>query len=353
MKNASNMILSQQSTPLASKKVVDNQTVDFDIASGKVIKEIVVTLTGKISPVFAGAAPLVHKRGIADALIRSLNITDGIQVRKSFAGVDVLRRETKMLSTSSAPALYKLNSSSLGDSPSVGYVSDFGTSGQDIAFAETFSIIFENKHSSEWARTLMNTVNKNNAKIQFVFNEIGSLRDASDATAFTSIGHDIDINIDILESPALVNMPIIESWKQSNNVINIHGQQSQQPYRLPSGNRVQGFWITAYLGSANRRVTLDEAKLIKLAVRLNGNMQIKEFTLFSLMMQNLNKTLMQEIQPGSAYCNFLNNSTFDSALNTATSAGVQNYDLIVTTPASFSYSSPLKLIIEQNEIEYI
>lgn len=349
----SGLMLAQASTKLPTKKYQAGQTVEFDIASGKAIKEIVIKAHGTITPTFAGSAPIVHKYGVLDALVRALNVTDGIQVRKSFAGVDVLRREARMLTGSSAQPLYKTNSSDLGVSPSVGYIPDFGVTTQTIAFVETVSIVFENKHSSEWARTLMNTVNKPNSKLQFVFNTIDALRDASDSTAFTSIAHDIDIDIELIESPALVNMPVLESWKQSNTVINIHGQQSQQPHQLPAGNRVQGFWVTAYMGSANRRVTLDEAKQIKLGVRLNGNLMIKEFTLFDLMQQNQAKTLIQDVQDGSAYCNFLNNSSFDSALNTSNAAGVQNYDLIVTTPSSFTYTSPLQLKIEQNEIEML
>lgn len=356
MKNIStapNLILAQQSYDLVTKKYVEDQTVEFDLAPGRVIKELVFKIHGKFTPTFAGSAPKVHSFGIADALIRSLNITDGIQVRKSFSGVDVLRREARMLSASDATPLYKVNSSLLGTAPVRGYVPDFGTTTQDISFVESFSVVFENKHTSEWARTLMSTVGKNNAKIQLIFNGIGAIRDKADATAFTSIAHDIDIDIEVIESPALVGMPISESWKQSNVTLNIGGEQSQQPHLLPSGNRVQGLWITAYMGSAKRRVTVDEAKQIKLGVRLNGNTYLKQFTLFSLMQQNENKTLMQSVVDGSAYCNFINNSTFDSALNTSTAAGVQNYELIVTTPSSFDYTKPLQLIIEQNEIEYL
>lgn len=356
MKEASvNLNLSQQNSILPTKKYERPGKLAFDIQAGKVIKEIVIKVHGKITPTFTGTAPTLHKYGIADALIRSLEVNDGHAVRKSFVGVDVLRRETRMLTGESAPVIYKMNSSEFGSSPSIGYIPDLGTSGQSITFAECFSIVFENKHSSEWARTLFNTVNKLNAKLDFQLNDIKSIIDKGDTSGASdiSIEHDISFDVELIESPALINMPITESWRQNQSVINIHGQQNQQRHDLPKGNKVQGFWITAYMGSKKRRVTIDEAKKIMLAVRLNDKNQTKEFSLFDLQYQNLTKTMLQKFQDGSGYCNFLNNSTFDSALPTSREAGIQNYQLIVTTPKEFDYSKPLELIIEQNEIELL
>lgn len=351
---APNIITSQRSRKLPAKKVAAGDTVEFDIPSGEVIKEIVVSMHGKITPSFSAGTFQFHKQGVMDALIRNLNVADGAKVLKGFKGVDVLRRQARYLHGSEAPTLYKKNSSTLGDSPSVGFVDTAAASGQDVAISETVSIPFENKLSNQWARTLLNTKGKNDVKVEFVFNDLEKLLDAKDATTvITDVDADLTIEVSLITIPAKRNMVFAENWRQSHKEINIHGQQADQPYQLTKGKRVQGFWVTAYMGSAKRRFTIDEAKELEMEVRLNGTEQIKKFSLYNLMMENVAKSGIQKIQDGSAYCNFLDNSMFETALNTSSQAGVLEFDVLVSTPASFDYSQPVKISFEQDDIELV
>tara|TARA_B100001971_G_C18268010_1_gene596163 strand:+ start:16385 stop:17473 length:1089 start_codon:yes stop_codon:yes gene_type:complete len=355
-KQPANIVLSQRSRKLPSKKYSAGDTLEFDIPSGEVIKEIVVSMHGKVTPSYSAGNFVFHKYGVMDALVRALNVNDGSKVLKGFQGVDVLRRQARYLSGSACPTFYKKNSSTLGTSPSVGFVDEAGAfganSGNDIAFSETVSIPFENKLSNQWSRTLLNTKGKNNVKVEMVLNELSKLVDASDGTTVvTGVTSDITIEVQLITIPAKREMPVFENWRQSHQTFNIFGQQSEQPYKLTKGARVQGFWITAYMGSANRRLSLDEAKELVIEVRLNGTELVKKFSLYNLMMENLSKSQISEVQDGSAYCNFLDNSMFETALNTSNQAGVLEYDAIITTPSSWSYSSPVQLTFEQDDIE--
>lgn len=351
---AANVILAQRSRRLPSKSYSPGDTLEFDVPPGEVIKEVVVSMHGKITPEFDAGTFIFHKFGVMDALIRNLNINNGSKVLKGFKGVDALRRQATYLHGSAAPVLFKKNSSDLGSNPSMGFVDTAAATGQDIAVSETVSIPFENKLSNQWARTLLNTKGKNNVKIEFVFNELEKLLDASDAaTNITGLSADLKIDIQLITIPAKREMVVVENWRQSHKEINIHGQQSEQPYELTKGARVQGFWITAYMGSAKRRLTVDEMKELMIEIRLNGTELIKRFSLYNLQQENLVKSGIQEIFPGAAYCNFLDNSIFETALNTSSQAGVLGYDAIVTTPAGWDYSKPVSITFEQDDIELI
>ena len=354
MENASRPILAQRSIKLPAKKYVAGDTLEFNVPSGLVIKEIVISMHGKSYNEFTVGDFNIHKYGVMDALIRDLNVKDGSKVLKGFKGVDALRRQARYLNGSSAPVFYKKNSSTLGASPSVGFIDKPAATAQDFAFSETVSIPFENKLSNQWARTLLNTKGKNNVKIEMVFNTLEKLLDRSDST--TVIGaqtSDVNIEVSIITIPARINMPVVENWRQTHKTININGQQTAQPYELTKGSRVQGFWISALLGSANRRLTLDEAKELVFQVDLNNGSQIKSFSLYDLQMENLAKSPIQVVQDGAAYCNFLDNSIFETALDTSSGSGVLAYNVLVTTPASWDYTKPLELTIEQDDIEFL
>jgi hypothetical protein len=348
------IVTSQRSRRLPPKAFVAGDTITFDIPSGEVVKEMVVSFQGKVTPAFSAGTFIFHKYGIMDALIRSMNINDGSKVLKGFKGVDVLRRQARYLHGSACPTFYKKNSSTLGASPSVGFIDVASATTEDQAFSETVSIPFENKLSNQWQRTLLNTKGKNNVKLEIVCNELTALVDASDSTTVvTSVGSDIQIEVSLITVPAKVNLIPVENWRQSHHTINIYGQQSEQPYKLTKGQKVQGFWVTAYMGSANRRLTLDEAKELIMEVRLNGRELVKKFSLYNLIMENLGKSQIQELQDGSAYCNFLDNSMFETALNTSTQAGVLEYDVVLTTPSSWTYTNGVQITFEQDDIELV
>jgi len=354
MENGARPILAQRSIKLPAKKYVAGDTLEFDVPSGLVIKEIVISAHGKINNAFTVGSFDIHKYGIMDALFRDLNIKDGSKVLKGFKGVDVLRRQARYLNGSSAPVFYKKNSSTLGSAPSVGFIDNSGTTAQDFAFSETVSCPFENKLSNQWARTLLNTKGKNNVKIEMVFNTLDKLLDKADTTTVVGVQTaDINIEVSIITIPARINMPVVENWRQTHKTININGQQTSQPYELTKGSRVQGFWVSAYLGSAKRRLTLDEAKEITFQVDLNNGSQIKSFSLYDLQMENLAKSPIQVVQDGAGYCNFLDNSIFETALDTSSGSGVLAYNILVTTPASWDYSQPVELSFEQDDIEYL
>jgi hypothetical protein len=354
MENTSRPILAQRSIKLPAKKYVAGDTLEFNVPSGLVVKEIVISAHGKANCVFSAGTFDLHKYGVMDALIRDLNIKDGSKVLKGFKGVDVLRRQARYLTGSSAPVFYKKNSSTLGASPSVGYIDNAGTSGQDFAFSETVSCSFENKLSNQWARTLMNTRNKNNVKIELVFNTLDALLDKADGTTvITSQTADINFEVSLITVPSRINMPVVENWRQTHKTINIAGQQTAQPYELTKGARVQGFWVSAYLSSAKRRLTLDEAKELIFQVDLNNGSQIKSFSLYDLQMENLAKSPIQVIQDGAGYCNFLDNSIFETALDTSSGSGILAYNVLVTCPASWDYTGSLQLNFEQDDIEFL
>jgi hypothetical protein len=354
MENTSRPVLAQRSMKLPAKKYVAGDTLEFNIPSGVVVKEIVISAHGKINNSFSAGSFNIHKYGIMDALIRDLNIKDGSKVLKGFKGVDVLRRQGRYLNGSSAPVFYKKNSSTLGVSPNVGYIDNSGTTAEDFAFAETVSIPFENKLSNQWARTLMNTKSKNNVKIELVFNELQALLDKADSTTvITGQTSDINFEVSLITVPSRINMPIAENWRQTHKTINISGQQTAQPYELTKGARVQGFWISAYLGSAKRRLTLDEAKELVFQVDLNNGSQIKSFSLYDLQCENLSKSPIQVVQDGAGYCNFLDNSIFETALDTSSGAGILAYNILITCPASWDYTGSLQISFEQDDIEFL
>lgn len=351
-----NIVASSFGRKLPSKKFVAGDTIEFDIPSGEVIKEITVSLVGKVTPSYSAGAFVFKKFGVMDALFRSLNVNDGSEVLKGFKGVDVLRRQARWLWGTSCPSYYRKDSSSLGNSPSVGFVDEAGAgeSGKDIAISETVSIPFENKLSNSWARTLLNTKGKNNVKVEFVCNELSALLYGGDATTtVTGITSDLTIEVSLVTIPVKRDFAIFENWRQSHQTYNVFGQQSEQPFKLTKGKRVQGFWVSAYLESANRRVTLDEARKIIIEVRLNGTTLVKKFSLYNLMMENMSKSQISELQDGAAYCSFLDNSMFETALDTSDQAGVLEYDAIITTPSDFDYSKPLKISFEQDDIELL
>jgi len=344
---------SQENRKLPTKKFKENSTIEFDLPVGTVIKEIVLTVSGKYNLEFDDSVETkrkLHKYGFMDAIFRDVKVNDGIDTIKAFRGVEKLRRQARYLTASSAPILSKVNSSDLGLDPDVGAPIESGLTGQDIAFSETVNINFENKLSNVWVRTLFNTLQKPNAKLELNCNSLKSILAKSEALDVDAITSDIDIDVTVITNPSMISIPVREYWRESYKAFNITGQQAQQPYELTKGARVQGFWITAYMGSANRRVTLDEAKKIIFEIRLNGTRTIKRFSLFDLQSENLAKTQISKIQDGSAYVNFLQNSQFSTALPTATIDGVQNYELYVTTPNSFDYTKSLELLIEQDDI---
>lgn len=341
------IVTSQRRRRLVSQKFRENTTMSFDLPVGEVVKSAYIYLKGYYTPVFAAGAPIGNLKGVASALIKSVKIeTDGGKVHK-VVNPDWMRRQAQYLSGQDSQPLYKANSTVLGDTPTTGFA-QIGTTAQSVAFSESFEIPFENRLSTDWAKTFLNLRGKTSSVVQIETAGLLSVADLS-GDALDSCTGDIDIDIVLETVPHFVNQNFL-TFRQYEKEISLSGQATNTPFELPRGGAIQGMWIVCEQGAAQQRINYDDAAKIRFQLVKNGTENLADVRLLDLIEINDAKSPIINKIKGAGYLNLLVNKSFATALRTGAGSDVNALDLVVTSDAGFTYTPAFKIKLQIDEI---
>lgn len=344
----SNIVLSTRSSKLQSKKFQESNSMNFPVPAGKVIKGFVVQLKGYFTPTFA-SAPTLNPHGIFDSLVNAISFVDdkGNVIKK--VTPEWMRFQARHLVGNPAPEYYKTNSTTLGSTPTKGDVSTpfaVGTSTQNVAFVTALEVSFENKVSTDWAKTFF-ALRSNIASYIQIDTKLFKNIEKTGGSNITACTGDVDVEIQLIEAPMEMQSIDFDIWRQSFIKVAIGSQLNEYPIELPRTGKIQGLRLALSHGSGADRVNMDLASNTRIKLVANGREIIRDVTLLNLIYENMSKRFQDDMIPGTAYLSLLNNSDYNTALP---ANQYQRLDLVVSTDSAMTYSPQASLEIGIDEI---
>lgn len=335
---------------LGREKLVPGKDLSFKVPQDKIIKEFIIVAKGSAKSVHAGAAPKVRQYGVLDGMLSEMYLSrKGTDRVRSYRGVRQLRHTIERNFGDGDPAVYKQNSTELGDGESQGLLT-FGATGEDVAFKESVSILMENKNSGSYFTTLFSTKQLQTATLNIKPGAYASIQSPDDAAVATITA---DIEIEVFASCADHALDLSDKfidWVQTYGELEFSGRQDNARHYLRPQGEVQGILITGQKGSKRQPFNFENLSKTRIELRFAGIL-LFEGTLLQLQAVNANKNSMLAHRKGSVYINFLNNSAFGTGLNVGEGTGVRDIEILVTTDASLSYSpDPVRLVFEYDQI---
>lgn len=329
---------------LEVKKYNPEIPLQFKLPDGEIVKDLFIDVDGHFEPAFTGITPVANPFGVMDAIMGKIEVaTDGNKTRKSFRRPEALRRYTRLCHGVEPLRKYKVNSAVLGDSPVIGNYA-FGTTGQKIAFAESASISFQNKLSTDWSKTLLSLKGMTSSYLTINPKGFSGLNKATGGS-FSVASYDINVRVTITTWPAMVNKSF-DTWLQTVKEERINGATDNQKIALPVGLGYQGMYLVCERQDGTR-VNIDEAKNIIFTLYKNETDQLYRVSLLNLMTINENRLEMQNFDDGAAYLDLLSNNIYESMLDTRDAGNIRALHLTVSTPI------PLNVYVETDCITTI
>lgn len=317
-----------------------------------VVKELIVVANGSLKATYTGVAPStkpnVNPYGVLDGLLYETSLSrKGTDRVRSYRGTRQLVNTLERVFGQADGQLYKVNATTLSGAISQG-LPQFGTSGQDVAFRESITIMLENKLSGTWFPTLLNTKNLQTATLNFKFGPLSNVIDPED-TSTATIDGDVEFEVFASCSDYLLESPDLNKadWNQNFEELEFSGvQTNNRKYITPQG-MLQGMLITG-LHSGNKPFDFDNMKKTRLEIRYMG-IQIYEGSMADFLEVDCVKTMLSSRKKGSCYVSFLNNDAFNSGLIIGEGKQIE---LIVSTDPGLSYATPVKLRFEYDQIQF-
>lgn len=321
--------------------------VSFKIPQDIVVKEFIIVANGSIACIFAGAKPAVNPYGLLNGLIQEMSLSRrGTDRVRSYKGTRFLTNTLERQFGQMDSVLYKANSTDLSGAVIQG-LPVWGSTGQNVAFRESQTIMMENKLSGAWYPTLFSTQNLQTATLNINFAQISAVQDPEDAAVATYTSSGIEIEVFASCCDYLLGSPEIGAadWNQNFEELEFSGVQTQsRKYITPQG-MVQGILITG-THTNGKPFDFENMRKTRIEIRYQG-IQIAEGSMADYLEIDCVKTLLSSRKKGSCYLSFLNNGAFDSGLFIAEG---KQLELIISTDGSLSYAQPVKLIFEYDSI---
>lgn len=297
-------------------------------------KEIIAAAKGKFSSVHAGTPPKVRPNGVLDGAIKRVEFSlTGSDKMKAYDRTRKPRHNNRQVFGEDCPNLFQQNSTTLSD-PSVGLATLTTTSGQNTAFAESVVLcMFENKLSSSYMNTLLDTRGLQTAALIIEFDAAAAIQDPNDATVVTSISCDFDIEIFISCVDNYIDSSLPGDLWVEKSISEIYSAQVTRNKKAyyPEGE-VQGCLFSFLKGANSAPVTVEEMSKILVEAEFDG-VKVFEGSALQLAMYNNNKTMKSEIERGSFYWNFLHNSTYGTGLPTGSGKTSKPLEIYWTIPS--------------------
>lgn len=330
-------------------KITPGGNISLKVPQDIIVKEFLIVANGHMVCTYAGAKPKVNPYGLLNGLINEISLSRrGTDRVRAYQGTRQLINTAERQFGQRDGDLYKVNSTNLSGDISQG-LPVWGTTGQEVAFRESQTIMMENKLSGRWWPTLFSTKNLQTATLNFSFNQFSLVQDPEDSAAATYTG-DIEIEVFascadyLLDSTDLGNA----DWEQTFEELEFSGvQTNSRKYITPRG-MVQGISITG-LHSGSKPFDFETMRKTRIELHYQG-IRLAEGSLADYMEIDVNKTMLNSRRKGTAYLSFLNNDAFDSGLFVAEGKQIE---LIVSTDSTLSYASPVKLRFEYDQIAFM
>jgi hypothetical protein len=310
-------------------------------------KEIFGMAKGKVSSVHAGTPPVIRPLGVLDGAIKRVEFSlTGSDKQKAYDRTRKPRHNNAQVFGNACPNLHQQNSATLSD-PDAGTAVLTATSGQNTAFSEAVTLcMFENKLSSSYMNTLLDTRGLQTAALIIEFDNASAIQDPNDATAITSMACDFDIEIfvscvDNYIDSALPGALWVE--KSISEIYSAAVTRNKKPY-YPEGE-VQGC-LFSFLKDSTKPVSVEEMSKILVEAEFDG-VKVFEGSALQLAQFNNSKTMKHEIERGSFYWNFLHNSTYKTGLPTGSGKSAKPLEIYWTIPSGLGN---LEIVMEYDLI---
>lgn len=339
-----------------SKAVSQNGSLVFDLPQDVVIKEIVIVHDCVVTPTFASGSPKVHQRGVLHGILSSMEVSrSGNDVIKSFRGLAHLQDQLEYLFGNRPVTLYQVNSSTLSGSEVVTEDAPvLGATTQPVAVRETISIPFENKRSSEWVRTCLNLNGINTAKLKMNFGAAAGIQDPTDSTTVT-FTYSGTVTVFIVTADHLGDTQFDDD-RQFYDELTFNAAANRSVVELRPLGLLQGLFLRASKGSHSnghyKPMSTEELKNFFIEAKYN-DVTLFEGSMADFQAMNACKSSMARFLRSAARINLLNNSTYDTGLETGQDAkSVTPIRLTITTPSSINHATdPVRLVAEYDVIK--
>ncbi len=326
------------------------RAASLDLPADRVIKDIHLVVRGRLNATFTGSTPVVRFNGAADGLLKRISVQRrGGDDLRTYLGTRQLVNDQRYGVTDRGAVLWRVNATTLGTATS-GDRMLFGTTGQDVAFYESYVIGMENKKSSEYWRTYFSTLGNRSAKVLFDFGLFNDVLDPEDASTTPVITGDVVIDVYISKADHLIGISdTFWDFKHSYDQIVLNGAANRSRYTIQPEGELQGFWITAVKGAKETPLSHEELLKTVMEFKYDGetffNGDLLDFAAI-----NMNNAPILDLVRGSCYVPLLNNKTWGTGLYTGQGSSTKAIEVFITSDPAMSYTGGVKFIFEYDRV---
>ena len=316
----------------------------FKVPQDVVVKEFIIVANGYIACTFAGTKPTVNPLGVLHGLLDEVYLSRrGTDRVKSFRGTRHMRNTVERKFGQNDPTIYKVNATNLAGAVVQG-LPVWGTTTQNTAFREGCTMMMENKLSGAWYPTLFSTKNLQTATLNIKCGQFSGVQDPEDSNVGTYAGS-IEIEVFASCSDFMLGQTEGVDFNQNIEELEFSGAQTNRRGYINPVGVLQGMWITGN-HEGSKPFDFNVMKNTRLEVKYQG-IVLAEGSLADFMEIDLVKTNLSSRLKGSAYLSFVNNGDPRSGLPIAEGKQIE---LSITTDPALSYTIPVKLIFEYDQL---
>lgn len=325
-----------------------NGTLPVELVQDRAYKGFLVQMQVKTTPTIGAGSPRMHRRGVAHALIKklelALNANDVVQVIR---GIAQLQDAERFNGGELAPSAYKVNATVLDNAAVECQPGEeqFGTTGQACVYLVSFYLPCENRLTSSYITTILNTAGINTAKLNIEFNPLSSLLDPEDSSTTTFAAGECLISVYGNTCDHFIDLPVSKLIRSYDQADLGSIQQSGTIIELKPLGQIQTMYLRAFKGaSGNVPLTIDEMRNFKVKIEWNGNFVFNGTIEAFRSLDGAKGDMRKRIADG-AVLNFVNNGTYDTGLDTLQAEGFKPLRLTIYTPATLA-GTAIRLVAE-------
>lgn len=345
----------------------ENQILSRDLPRDTVLKSLQLRLSGSVITTFASGTPVADAQSTFDNIIPRIDVViNGSRVVKS---VRPHLLKIQQLLTSNILGERKSSAAAAaatGNNPTVDAGFTYGTTTQVTTAAESIFLPFEMMYAELGVgreSTWLNLKGVASAELRLTCAAFSKLLGFGNTAPVVYSGSTFLIDIVTTEAQDVPAEIVFSDWKQTTKEISYSAETTDSAIDINRGNKLSGIMLFAKDGAAGSATTAtgklaSNLAITKIALKLNGQRDIKTTTFLALQAENRLRFGVQaplasnvSLLDGAAYLNLIARKDLSTALDCRPPL-VDNVQLFINTnsASNVSYTNPVSVTVMTEEI---
>lgn len=354
---------SERQRKLQALPFAENNILSRDLPRDTVLKGISLRLSGAVTTTYGSGTPVADTLSTFDNIIPRIDVI--VNGNRTVCSVRPFSLRIQQLYVSNSIGERKASAGAAAlalPTADGGFV--YGTTGQITTVAETLYLPFEHVYCEPGLgreTTWLNLKGVASAEIRFTTSSFSRLLGFGNTAPVAFSASTLQIDMVTKEAQEVDPNVVFADWKRTTKEITFSAQTTDYAIDINRGNKLSGIWLFARDGAAGSATTAtgklaSDLAIGKLSLKVNGQTDIKSTTFLDLQAENRSiyginapTTSSVSLIQGTAHMNLLARRDITTALPVMPPM-VDNLQLFVDTTANVSYTNPVSLTVETQEV---